>query len=88
MENKILRVKGSTNPISLASTIAHSVYAGEDVTLRAIGPGPVNQAVKGVIIAQSYVGAKGKRLSIIPGFADVEMEDGIVSAVVLRVLAE
>jgi stage V sporulation protein S len=88
MENKILRVKGSTNPISLASTIAHSVYAGEDVTLRAIGPGPVNQAVKGVIIAQSYVGAKGKRLSIVPGFADVEMEDGIVSAVVLRVLAE
>lgn len=88
METKILRVKGSTNPISLASTIAHSVYAGEDITLRAIGPGPVNQAMKGVAIAQSYVGAKGKRLSVIPGFADVEMEDGTVTALVFRVIVD
>ena len=86
MDTKILRVKGGTSPVSLASVVAHSVYAGEPVILRAIGPGPVNQAIKAIIIAQSYVGAKGHRLSVIPGFADVEMDDATVTAIVFRLV--
>jgi stage V sporulation protein S len=89
MENfKILRVKGSTSSISLASTIAHSVYNSEPVSIRAIGAAAVNQAIKALAIAQSYVGAKGLRISVIPGFADVEMEDGTVTAITLRIKVE
>lgn len=88
MDTKILRVKGGTSPVGLGSVIAHSIYNNEPVILRAIGPGPVNQALKGIIIAQSYVGAKGHRISVIPGFADVEMDDGTVTAIVMRLVVE
>ena len=89
MDNaKVLRVKGSTSSISLASTIAHSVYNNEPVLLRAIGAAAVNQAMKAVAIAQSYVGAKGMRLLVIPGFADVEMDDGVVTALTFRLKVE
>ena len=84
--SKVLRVKGSTSSISLASTIAHSVYNSEPVTIRAIGAAAVNQSMKAVAIAQSYVGAKGLRLLVIPGFADVEMDDGVVTALTFRIV--
>ncbi len=85
---KILRVKGSPSSLSLASTIAHSVYNSEPVLIRAIGAAAVNQAMKAVAIAQSYVGAKGLRLLVIPGFADVEMDDGIVTALTFKIRVE
>jgi stage V sporulation protein S len=87
-EIKVLRVSSGTDAIKLGSTIAHSVYANEPVSMRAIGPGPVNQAMKAVAIAQSYVGAKGHRLSVIPGFTDVEMDDGIVTALTFRIVVD
>jgi len=87
-EPSVFRVGGGTNAISLASVIAHEVYKGNSPTLRAIGPGPVNQAIKAIIIAQSYVGSKGHRISVIPGFADVDMDDGKVTAIVFKLKVE
>lgn len=88
MEETILRVKGATNVSSLGSVIAHGVYDNKPPVLRAIGAAAVNQAMKAIIIAQSYVGAKGLRLLVIPGFADVEMDDGVITAIVLRLKVE
>lgn len=88
METTLLRVKGSSSPISLASVIAHGVYEGKQIALRAIGAAAVNQAMKATAIAQSYVGAKGMRILLIPGFADVEMDDGTVTALVFRLKVE
>jgi len=48
----------------------------------------VNQAVKAIAIANSYVGAKGLILSVRPGFTDVMMPDGKVTAILLRIFAE
>ena len=87
-EQVLLRVKGSSSAPSLASVVAHGVYEGKQVSLRAIGAAAVNQAMKAVAIAQSYVGAKGMRLLIIPGFSDVEMDDGTITALVFRVRVE
>ena len=84
----LLRVSGSSSATSLASVIAHGIYEGKELSLRAIGAAAVNQAVKALAIAQSYVGAKGQRILVIPGFADVQMEDAVVSAIVLRVRVE
>ena len=87
-EESVLRVKGSSSATALASAISHGVYDGKKVVLRAIGAAAVNQAVKGVAIAQSYVGARGIILSMRPGFTDVVMPDGIVTAVVIRVISD
>lgn len=87
-EETILRVKGSSSAAALAAAISHGVYDGRQVVLRAIGAGAVNQAVKGVAIAQSYVGARGLTLSMRPGFTDVQMPDGKVTAIIMKILAE
>lgn len=88
MEETLLKVKGSSSAPSLAAVIAHGIYEGKLLCLRAIGASAVNQAMKAAAIAQSYVGAKGMRILIIPGFADVQMDDGIVTALVFRIRTE
>lgn len=89
MEETLLRVKGSSSATSLASVIAHGIYDGnKKISLRAIGAAAVNQAMKAVAIAQSYVGAKGMRIMVYPGFTDVEMDDGTVTAMVFKLRVE
>lgn len=84
----LLRVAGGTPANDLAAAISHGVYDGRTVTLRAIGAGAVNQAVKGVIIASSLVAPRGLILSMRGGFQEVEMRDGPTTAIVLKVYAE
>lgn len=84
----VLRVKGSSSATALASAISHGIYDGKKITLRAIGAAAVNQAVKAVAIAQSYVGAKGLTLSMRAGFTDVTMPDGVVTAIILKISSE
>jgi stage V sporulation protein S len=88
MEDILLRVKGSGSATSLASVIAHGIYENKTLALRAIGAAAVNQAMKAIAIAQSYVGAKGMRILVIPGFTDVQMADGTVTALVFKVRVE
>jgi stage V sporulation protein S len=87
-EADILRVSGGTSAHDLAAAISHAVYDSRRPVLRAIGAGAVNQAVKAVAIAQSFVGSRGLILSIRPGFAEVTMNNGeTTTAIVLRVSA-
>ncbi len=85
-DETLLKVKSSSNAPNLASAIANNVYAGKKVVLRAIGAGAVNQAMKAIAIAQSYVGPRGNILSCRPGFTTVPMPDGEISAMTLRIL--
>lgn len=82
----LLKVKSSSSAPNLASAIANNIYDGHNVVLRAIGAGAVNQAVKAIAIAQSYVGPRGKVLSCRPGFATVKMDQTDVSAIILRII--
>jgi stage V sporulation protein S len=82
----ILRVKASSNASALAAAVAHNIYEGKQVSLRAIGAGAVNQAVKAMAIAQSFVGSRGYSLSFRPGFTTVTMPEGAVTAMLMRCL--
>lgn len=84
----LLKVKSASSAPNLASAIANNIYDGKDVILRAIGAGAVNQAVKAIAIAQSYVGPRGKVLSFRPGFTTVQMADGEISAITIKVLVD
>lgn len=86
-DEAVLRVKSNSSASSLASAISHAVYDGKKVTLRAIGAGAVNQAVKAIAIAQSFVGPRGLVLYCRPGFTTVKMPEGDISAIVFRVYA-
>lgn len=83
--DEILRVKATSNPASLASAIAYQIYEGKPAVLRAIGAGAVNQGVKAIAIAYSFVAPRGYDLVTRPSFTTVTMPEGDVSAIVLRV---
>lgn len=97
-EDGILRVAASTPAQDLASAIAYACFEGSPPTLRAIGAGAINQAIKGCAIARQFVAPRGKDLTIRPGFDTVampskepgaapgDMED--VSALVLKVIID
>lgn len=83
----ILRVGASSNPQSVASAIAHSVYDTRSCKIRAVGAGAVNQAVKAIAIARGYTAPRGIDLVCIPGFATIKSHDGDISAMVFDVKA-
>lgn len=87
-----LRVSATTNPTKLAGAIANTIQKGSQCELVAIGPGPVNQAVKGMIIAEKMVAASGKTLRFRPGFVDIDVskEDGekdVVTGITFQVIS-
>lgn len=86
-EEQVLRVSASSNPQSVASAVAHSIYESRKCTIRAVGAGAVNQSVKAIAIARGYVAPRGMDLTCVPGFANIESHDGQISAIVFSVLA-
>jgi stage V sporulation protein S len=85
-DETILRVKGTASVPPLASAISHAIYDGKSVVLRAIGASAVSQAVKAAAVARGYVAPRGIDLALIPGFTVVNMPDGDVTAITLRVV--
>lgn len=86
-EEPFLRVSAGSNPQSVASAIAHALYDNRTVTVRAVGAGAVNQAVKAMAIARGYVAPRGMNLTCTPGFTSIESRDGTISAIVFVVTA-
>ena len=86
-EESHLRVSASSNPQSVASAIAHAIYDTREVTLRAVGAGAVNQAVKAIAIARGYVAPRSLDLTCKPGFTTIESRDGEISAMIFVVTA-
>lgn len=86
-DDSIMRVKSGSNAKALAAAIAHALYAGQPVTLRAIGAGAVGQAVKALIAARGYAAPAGIDISFVPAFATVVGDQGdVVSAITFRVV--
>lgn len=86
INEQILRVKGTASVPPLASAISHAIYDSKEVTLRAIGASAVSQAVKAAAVARGYVAPRGIDIKLIPGFVTVEMDDGKVTAITLRIV--
>jgi len=85
--DQILRVSAGSNPQSVASAIAHSIYETRECKVRAVGAGAVNQAVKAIAIARGYAAPRGLNLVCVPGFASIESHDGQISAIVFTILS-
>jgi stage V sporulation protein S len=84
-DSNVLRVSGGSNPQSVASALTHSILAGEQPHLRAIGASAVNQAVKACIIASGFLAPHGRTVSWRPGFDTVPGEkDAEISCITLR----
>jgi len=70
-----LKVAASSNPSSVAGSIAKNLQEGKTVSLLAIGAGAVNQMVKAYAIARGYMAPSGVDLILKGGFTDIEILD-------------
>jgi stage V sporulation protein SpoVS len=83
----LFRISAHTHPRDVAQMVRAGLAANDgEVTLRAIGPHAVNQAVKGVIAAREAMREEGSDLAMVPALCKVEVDDGrVVPAVDLVV---
>ncbi|NIY68018.1 stage V sporulation protein S [Streptomyces malaysiensis] len=80
------RVKSTTPPPELGSAIAHTVKAGKQVVLKAVGAGAINQAVKAIPIAQSFVSSFGTKLTEEITFFRSRAPEGEILGIAIRVI--
>ena len=70
----MLKVSAQSNAIRAAGALANTIRQAGEAEIQAIGPKAVNQTVKAIAIARSYLASSGIDLVAIPGFVDVEIE--------------
>jgi stage V sporulation protein S len=69
-----LKVSTRSNPNSVAGAMAGVVRHSGAVEVQVVGAGALNQAIKALAIARSYVAASGIDLVCVPSFADIVIE--------------
>lgn len=68
---EILKVSSKSNPNSVAGALAGVVRGAGQVEMQVVGAGALNQAVKALAIARSYIANTGMDLACRPTFADI-----------------
>lgn len=66
ISRSLLRASSNPNVHKLAGSIAHVIRADGAVDVQAIGAGAVNQSVKAIAIAHSFLEPEGIRISTLP----------------------
>lgn len=69
----ILKVSAKSNPNSVAGALAAVLRERETAEMQAVGAGAINQAVKAIAIARSYLKSAQIDLACVPSFIDVEI---------------
>ena len=75
MNNETLKISSKSNPNAVAGAIAGILMKKGKVEMQAIGAGAINQSVKAIAIARSYVAVNGINLVCIPAFCTVKVEN-------------
>lgn len=86
VKEKEFRVKSVTPPPELGSAIAHAIKSGNQVVLKAVGAGAINQAVKSIPIAQSFVSSFGTKLIEEITFFRSKTQEGEILGIAIRVM--
>jgi stage V sporulation protein S len=85
-ETFLIKVSSSSRAAAVAGSIAHAIRDGNTPLLRAIGAAAVNQAVKALAVARSYLQEEGIDLAASPAFVELEVDDKDRTALEFEVL--
>jgi len=77
----MIKVSANSRTAAVAGAIAGVVRENKRAEVQAIGAGAVNQAIKAVALATSYLKNDGIDIVCIPEFVDVEIEDKVRTAI-------
>ncbi len=81
----VIKVKANSRTAAVAGAIAGVVREHKRAEVQAIGAGAVNQAVKALVLARSYLAEDGITVICIPEFVDVEIDSKVRTAIKLVV---
>lgn len=70
---KSLKVSSHSNPSATAGAIATGIRESGEAEIQVIGPRAVNQAVKSIAIARSYLASSGVDLYCVPSFTTLRV---------------
>ncbi len=90
MNNNLdFKVKSNTPVKTLAASITTCLIKdGNDVTVRAIGAGAVNQMYKALAVARGQIAVSGKDLLIKPGFDTIEDGEETKTVMLAKVILQ
>lgn len=77
----VIKVSGKSRTSAVAGAIAGVFREYKRVEVQAIGASAINQAVKAMALAKSYLAEDGYTIVFIPEFVDVEIDDKIRTAI-------
>lgn len=77
----IIKVSATSQTTAVAGAIAGVIREQGNVFVQAIGASAVNQAVKSIAIARSYLQADKLDIVCAPAFVDVEIGDLVRTAI-------
>lgn len=77
----IIKVSGTSRTSAVAGAIAGVFRENKRAEVQAIGAIAVNQAIKAIVLARSYLKEDGYNIICTPEFVDVEIEDKIRTAI-------
>lgn len=85
MSNNLIRIAATSSPHRVAGAIAHRMRVEMQAEVQAIGPVAVNQMVKAVILACSYLQVEQIEPVFVPSFVDVSVDGQMRTAVHLLI---
>lgn len=80
-----LKVSSRSAPNAVAGALAHLARAHDPVAIQVVGAAALNQAIKALAIARTYVAPAGLDLSCRPAFAEIEISGEARTAIRLVV---
>jgi stage V sporulation protein S len=77
----IIKVSGRSRTSAVAGAIAGVFRENKRVEVQAIGASAINQAVKAMALAKSYLAEDGYSIVLIPEFVDVDIDGKVRTAI-------
>jgi stage V sporulation protein S len=77
----VIKVSGRSRTSAVAGAIAGVFRENKHVEVQAIGASAINQAVKAMALAKSYLAEDGYNIMFVPEFVDVEIDEKVRTAI-------
>jgi len=77
----VIKVSGTSRTSAVAGAIAGVIREHKRAEVQAIGASAVNQAVKALVLAKSFLVKDGYNIVCIPEFVDVDIEGKVRTAI-------
>ena len=82
----VIKVAGNSRTSAVAGAVAGVFREHKRAEVQAIGAGAVNQAVKAIVLASSYLRGDGYSIAFMPRFADVDIDGKTRTAIKFYVM--